>query len=183
MCCDIKRSFLIFRCWELRSPLGCLLQTQKDLIICFEEARDYFFFGQTCMFVCNTEMTTTLGKLFMQQWTTCVQAYFSLTALLLSRRKWSFVSLHFSGLYLPCPISCIIFQIHSIIFRCRPKYFLQCCNVLCSRVCNWFVKWSTYLRSSWISCHLLLRIYSWYCLPDVIHIKQICACLHAVACL
>ena len=75
-----------------------------------------FFFGQTCMFVCNTEMTTTLGKLFMQQWTTCVQAYFSLTALLLSRRKWSFVSLHFSGLYLPCPISCIIFQIHSIIF-------------------------------------------------------------------
>ena len=41
----------------------------------------FFFFADRL--VCKyTEMTTTtLRKLFMQQWTTCVQAYFSLTTL------------------------------------------------------------------------------------------------------
>ena len=81
----------------------------------------FFFFADRL--VCKyTEMTTTtLRKLFMQQWTTCVQAYFSLTTLppssfFLSRRKWSFVSLHFLWiiyLHLVSLLVCIsIFQIH-----------------------------------------------------------------------
>ena len=104
----------------------------------------------------NTEMTTTLGKLFMQQWTTCVQAYFSLTALLLSRRG-NEVSCHYIFLdyiYLVLSCVCIIFQILVLLtvlyFSLSQIFFLQF-SLLCSRVCNWFVKWSTFLRSSWTS--------------------------------